>query len=695
MSVATLLVELLTEELPPKALPRLGEVFATQIHAGLVARGLVPAAEPFRWFAAPRRLAITATGVTERAQSQEVTEKIMPVQVALDANGDATPALIKRLQSKGIALDAVAGFERRMDGKSEALFYTRTEPGAALDDVLADIVHDAIKALPIPKLMRWGSSEVQFVRPVHKLTMLHGARVVPGRVLELDAGRVTMGHRFMSRGEIELATADAYEPTLLAEGKVIPDFCERRADIERQLHAAARAENAALGEFADLLDEVCALVEHPTVYVGEFESSYLEVPQECLILTMRANQKYFPLFDQGGRLLNRFLIVSNMRVADPSNIIEGNQRVVRPRLADARFFLEQDKKNGFGSRIVKLGNVVYHNKLGSLGDRVQRIAMLSRFIAGHLGADAVLAERAGLLAKVDLLTDMVGEFPELQGVMGRYYALAEGFNETVADAIEAHYLPRFAGDRLPVGNVACAVALADKLESLIGFFGIGDVPTGDRDPFGLRRAALGVLRILSETPLPLDLAVLIEEGRSGFKRGLLTDDFAPRLLEFMLERLRNLLREAGYAQDAVDAVIALRPTRIDQVVPRLDAVQAFQQLPEASALAAANKRIINILKKVDEVLPEPDVALLQEDAEKALFHRVIEVAPLVRSHVANEDYTEALRVLAGLRDAVDSFFESVMVMSEEPVIRHNRLGLLKMLAALMNQVADISRLSAQ
>ncbi|MCK0506769.1 glycine--tRNA ligase subunit beta [Aromatoleum anaerobium] len=695
MTTATLLVELLTEELPPKALPRLGETFAARIHEGLKACGLVAEDQPFRWFAAPRRLAITVPAVRAAAPSREVTEKIMPMQVALDAEGRPTPALLKKLQAKGIAPEAVASFERRLDGKAEALFYTRVEPGASLDDVLAAIVHDAVKALPIPKLMRWGAGDAQFVRPVHKLAMLHGARVVPGRVLDLDAGRVTMGHRFMSRGEIELATAEAYEPTLLAEGKVIPDFVERRADIERQLVASAQEQGVSLGEYADLLDEVAALVEHPTVYVGEFEAEFLAVPQECLILTMRANQKYFPLFDAAGRLLNRFLIVSNMRLADPSNIVTGNQRVVRPRLSDARFFFEQDRKHTLDSRLPRLAPVVYHNRLGSQLERVERLERLAGRIAGRLHGDVAAASRAARLAKADLVTDMVGEFPELQGIMGRYYALNDGEGEVVADAIQSHYQPRFAGDALPSGNTACAAALADKLDALVGFFGIGQLPTGDKDPFGLRRAALGVLRILIETPLPLDLAALVADAAEGFGPGLLTaTDFESQLLDFMFERLKNLLRDAGHAVDVVDAVLALRPTRIDLVPAKLDAVRVFRGLPEAEALAAANKRIVNILKKAEDELPEPDVALLQEQAEKALFHAVVEVAPLVRSHVANEDYTDALCALAGLRVAVDTFFDDVMVMVEEPLTRQNRLALLRQLAGLMNQVADLSRLSA-
>ncbi len=695
MTSATLLVELLTEELPPKALPRLGETFATKIAEGLKARGLAPADAPFRTFASPRRLAVTVAQVASEAAAKEVTEKLMPVSVALDAEGKPTPALVKKMEAKGIPADAVGSFERRMDGKAEALFHTATVAGAKLADVLASIVQDAVKALPIPKVMRWGDGDATFVRPVHKLTLLHGADVVPGRVLDLDAGRTTRGHRFMSRGDIAIASADAYEPTLLAEGKVIPNFAERRADIERQLLAEAAKQGALLDEYADLLDEVAALVEHPTVYVGEFEAEFLAVPQECLILTMRANQKYFPLFDGAGKLLNRFLIVSNMQVADPSNIIAGNARVVRPRLSDARFFFEQDKKQTLEARLPRLAPVVYHNKLGSQLERVERLEALAGAIAAQLHGDVAAAKRAARLAKADLITDMVGEFPELQGIMGRYYALADGEGLVVAEAIQAHYQPRFAGDALPAGNVAAAVALADKLDALVGFFGIGMVPTGDKDPFALRRAALGVLRILIEAPLPLELPRLIDTAAAGFKPGLLgAEGFAAQLQDFMFERLKNLLRETGRDGAVIDAVLALKPARIDLVPAKLAAVEAFRALPEAEALAAANKRIVNILRKAEGTPGEPDVALLQEDAEKALFHQVVEVAPLVRSHVANEDYTDALCALAGLRAAVDRFFEDVMVMAEEPLTRANRIALLAQLAGLMNQVADLSRLSA-
>ena len=689
----TLLVELVTEELPPKALPRLGETFAAKILAGLRGRELVAATAPMRWFATPRRLAVVIPEVLVQAPERQVTEKIMPVAVAFGADGRPSAALLKKLEAKGIAAAEIGKFARRMDGKTETLYYSFAAPGATLAACLAAVVQDAVAQLPIPKVMRWGDGDAQFVRPVHKLVMLHGAEVVPGTVLDLPAGNVTRGHRFLSRGDIVLARADAYEETLRAEGKVIADFAERRAEIERQLREEAARQNAGLGEYRDLLDEVTALVELPTVYVGEFEHAFLDVPQECLILTMRQNQKYFPLFDTDGKLLPRFLIVSNMRLADPSQIVAGNQRVVRPRLADARFFFDQDRKQTLASRVTRLGNVVYHNRLGSQLARIERMERMAQQIGVALHANSSLAARAARLAKADLVTDMVGEFPELQGIMGRYYALHDGEDVGVAEAIESHYRPRFAGDALPQGNLACAVALADKLDSLVGFFGIGQVPTGDKDPFGLRRAALGVLRILMETPLPLDLMELIQGAAAGFPTDLLTPGFEGALHEFMLERLRNQLREAGHAVEAVDAVLAQKPTRIDLVPPKLQAVREFVSLPEATALAAANKRIVNILRKTDEKFGDPDVLLLQEDAERALFHQLTELAPLVNSMVANEDYTGALKALADLRAAVDLFFDKVMVMVEEPLTRRNRLGLLRQLAALMNQVADISRLS--
>lgn len=694
---ATLLVELLTEELPPKALARLGETFAAQVHAGLSCHNLTAGGTDYRWFATPRRLAIAVPHVLAVAPEATTLEKIMPVAVALDANGAPSPALLKKLQAKGIPASEISRFERRIDGKSETFFYEATVKGARLEAVLATIVAEALKKLPIPKVMRWGDKDVQFVRPVHGLMMLHGDQIVPGEVLGLTSGNTTRGHRFLSEGALRIETAEAYADTLYQQGKVIACFTQRQEEIARQLAIEAGELNATINPAEGLLEEVTALVEWPVVYVGTFEPEYLEVPQECLILTMQQNQKYFPLIDARGKLLNQFLIVSNMAVDDPVHIVTGNAKVVRPRLADARFFFEQDRKIPLASRLDKLASVVYHNKLGSQLQRIERLEALARKIAGRLGADPALAARAGRLAKADLVTDMVGEFPELQGIMGRYYALHDREDPAVADAIQAHYQPRFAGDALPVGNIAAAVALADKLDALTGFFGIGQVPTGDKDPFGLRRAALGVLRILMETPLPLDLDALLADAEAGFPAGLLTQPVRPPLSDFLFDRLRGLLKEAGHAPDVIEAVLAQRPTRIDRVPMKLAAVHAFLRLPEASALAAANKRIGNILKKAESeaglTITEPDVALLKEAAEKALFEQVVHIKPLVQSHVAAEGYAEALQALATVRSAVDTFFDQVMVNVEEPLLRANRLGLLKALHEQLNAVADISRLA--
>ena len=691
-STHTLLVELLTEELPPKALSRLGEVFAAQIHAGLAARKLLTAGDKHEWFATPRRLAIQVPGVLTVAPDAKLTEKIMPVAVALDAAGQPTQALLRKLEAKGIAVSEIAKFEKRMDGKAEALFYEATVKGVSLDEVLAGIVAEALKKLPIPKLMRWGDSDHQFVRPVHGLVLLHGDRVVPGEVLGLTSRAITRGHRFLSSGDIAIGNADVYAEALKTQGKVVVSFAERRSIIAAQLDARAKELSATINPSEGLLDEVTSLVEWPVVYVGEFEVEYLDVPQECLILTMQQNQKYFPLLDASKKLLNQFLIVSNMQVDDPKHIIGGNARVVRPRLSDARFFYNQDRKTGLVSRLAKLGSVVYHNKLGSLGDRAQRLGALSYAIAGKLGADENQARNAGMICKVDLLTDMVGEFPELQGIMGRYYAQHEGAKPDVAEAMDHHYRPRFAGDVLPGSLISCSVALADKLDALVGFFGIGQIPTGDKDPFGLRRAALGVLRILMEKPLALDLANLITEAQAGFTTGTLTQPVSEPLLDFMHDRLRGLLREAGYAQDVVEAVLAQRPTRIDLVPLKLSAVRDFLQLPEALALAAANKRIGNILKKAEGELPAPRPELLAEEAEKSLFARIQAIEPVVAAHVAAHSYSDALKALASVRQEVDQFFDKVMVNVDDAAVRANRLGLLKSLFDQLNAVADISKL---
>lgn len=689
----TLLIELLTEELPPKALSRLGEAFADGIVKGLVAHKLVAANPELHTFASPRRLAVTVAGVAAQAADAQVREKIMPVSVALTADGTPSPALLKKLEAKGISADAVASFERAMDGKSETFFHTMTVPGAALDAVLAGIVAESVKKLPIPKVMRWGDSTHQFVRPVHGLIQLHGSRVVPGEVLGLAAGNTTRGHRFLGEGAVTVESAEAYARTLFEKGSVVASFEARRSLIAHELAKAAAQVGAHPVEDAALLDEVTALVEHPTVYVGEFEAEFLAVPQECLILTMKQNQKYFPLLDAAGKLINKFLIVANIKADIADNITGGNARVVRARLSDAKFFFDTDRKAKLDSRLPRLANVVYHNKLGSVLERIGRIEALAGKIAARLHTDVAAAQRAARLAKADLVTEMVGEFPELQGIMGEYYARHDGEGEVVAKAIEQHYHPRFAGDSLPQGNEACAVALADKLDALVGFYAIGEKPTGDKDPFGLRRAALGALRILIEAQLPLELDALLADAAAGFAAEHKASDAIPALLEFIGDRLRNLLREQGTPVEQVDAVLAALPARVSDVPAKLAAVAEFVALPEAAALAAANKRIVNILKKAEGAIGEIDVALLAEPAEKALAHAVIEAAPLQRSLLENADYTGSLKALAGLRGAVDTFFEEVMVNHEEPLIRANRLALLKALAGMMNAVADISRLS--
>jgi glycyl-tRNA synthetase beta chain len=684
----TLLIELLTEELPPKSLAKLAQVFHEQMQKSLADAGFISAGNAGRWFATPRRLAMQFPDVLQKQPDRTLERKGPAVANGLDAGGKPSKALEGFMRSAGVTFEQLERIADA-DGKAEYFVARQLKAGEAIGHTLAALVDAALKKLPVAKVMRWGAGEAQFVRPVHGLVMLHGDRIVPGIVLGLESRDVTRGHRFMSVGMIDIGSADQYEQKLESEGRVIADFARRREMIRGQLNAAA----GSLQWLQDpaLLDEVTALVEFPAVYEARFEEEFLAVPQECLILTMKANQKYFPLFDQG-KLTNRFLVVSNMQVANPENIITGNARVVRPRLADAKFFYDQDRKVRWLDRLGKLNNVVYHNKLGSQGDRVQRLASQARHIAGKLGANVDQAGKAALMAKTDLVSDMVGEFPELQGIMGRYYALNEGEPEVVADAIEAHYRPRFNGDRLPQGNVACAVALADKLDMLVGFFGIGQLPTGDKDPFGLRRAALGVLRILMETPLPLDLAELLRDTTSFFPAGLPQADFQSLLIDFMLERLRGQLRDAGHDIGVIDAVLALRPMRIDLVPLKLDAVRAFLALPEAQALAAANKRIVNILKKTESRGGDVDFDLLQEPAEKALFEQVNSIAPQIHSQVAGEDYAGALKALAGLRGAVDAFFDNVMVMDKVPEMQQNRLALLGQLAGLMNQVADISRL---
>ena len=589
----------------------------------------------------------------------------------------------------GLTVDAL---KKQPTPKGEVYVARYATKGAILSEVLAQKVEDALKALPIPKVMRWGSGDAQFVRPVHGLMMLHGSRVVPGKVLGLESGNRTRGHRFMGAAEIVLGSAEEYEKKLLDEGKVLADFEKRKAEIDRQLQAEAKKQNASLGEHQALLDEVAALVEHPSVYVGEFDKAFLEVPQECLILTMRQNQKYFPLFDASGKLLSKFLIVSNMKVADPQHIVAGNQRVVRPRLEDARFFFNQDRKQRLEERIPQLARVVYHNKLGSQLERVQRIKLLTGKIARLLGADVLQAERAAELGKADLLTGMVGEFPELQGIMGRYYALHDGEPRGVADAIEQHYRPRFAGDKLPEAPIASAVALADKLDALAGLFSIGEQPTGDKDPFGLRRAALGVVRIVVENLLTLSLWDLVSAAFEPFKSKAQTD-----LQMFFTERMRSYFQERGYSTNEVEAVLSLNPIAIALIPKQLEAVRAFSALPEAASLAAANKRIANILRQAEtkgEVFAGADVSALKEPAEISLFEALQAASRSAKPLFDSGNFAGYLKTFASLKSPVDSFFDTVMVMADDKRLRENRLALLNDLRKAMNRFSDISKLAA-
>ncbi len=701
-----LLVELFVEELPPKALKKLGEAFSAAIADSLKAQGLALADAATTPFASPRRLAVHVAGVAVQAEDKPVSHKLMPVSVGLDATGQATPALLKRLAALGLNEATVPNLKRAGEGKNEALFFDSMAKGATLAEGLQKALDEALPKLPIPKVMSYqlhencerpGWSTVNFVRPVHGLVALHGTEVVPVSVLGLTAGRATQGHRFEAVvSPVILRNADSYAAQMESEGAVIASFAARRAEIERQLHDAAAKIGGGAKPVEDdaLLDEVTALVERPNVLLGCFGQEFLGVPQECLILTMKANQKYFPLLDLTGKLSNQFLIVSNITPDDPSAVIGGNERVVRPRLADAKFFFDQDRKKTLDSRVAKLGNVVYHNKLGTQLERVQRIRKLAGEIARHLNSDAEKTERAAWLAKADLLTDMVGEFPELQGIMGQYYALHDGEAPEVAHAIEAHYHPRFAGDTLPVDNIGAATSLADKLDTLVGIYGIGLVPTGDKDPFGLRRHALGVLRILIEKQMPLDLVSLLQLSKAQFPGEVVAESVVVDVHGFMLERLKNYLRDKHFEAGEIEAVVSQNPTRIDLVIPRLEAVREFGRLPEAAALASANKRIQNILKKTDAPSGSADLALMQEAAERDLLAVVNQLAPQVTALLQNEDYTGALTQLAGARQAVDSFFDSVMVMADEPLIRNNRLTLLKSLGDLMNQVADISKLAA-
>ena len=692
----TLLIELRTEELPPKALVKLGAAFAAGIEAGLKSRDFLGADSVVTPFATPRRLAVTITEVRATSPDKSIREKVLPVSVALDADGNATAPLAKKLAAMGRADVTVAQLERAQDGKAESFFYSYTAAGSPLATGLQAAFDEALAKLPIPKLMSYqrpDGATVQFVRPAHSLIALHGEEIVPLAALGLDAGRVTLGHRFLSDGQpISISHPVNYAGMLENEGKVIASTSARKDAIRAGLLAAAGDDLVLMPE--SLLDEVAALVEWPVVYECRFEDEFLAVPQECLILTMQTNQKYFALTDTNGKLRSRFLIVSNIATDTPEHIVGGNERVVRPRLSDAKFFFEQDKKKTLASRLPLLANVVYHNKLGTQAARTERVTRLAGKIAARLGYDVALAERGAQLAKADLLTDMVGEFPELQGIMGTYYARHDGEPEEVALAASEHYQPRFAGDALPSTQTGTAVALADKLETLVGIWAIGLAPTGDKDPFALRRHALGVVRMLLEKRLTVSISDLLHDAASVFDGQAGFKDPSAEVATFMVERLRGILREKGFTANEVEAVLAQQPQRLDDIVQRLEAVKTFAAMPEAASLAAANKRITNILKKAEGSVGAVDAALLQEDAEKKLAASVARVQPEVAAAFAAGDFTGTLKTLSQLRDDVDGFFNDVMVNAEDPALRSNRLALLAQLHGMMNRVADISKLAA-
>jgi glycyl-tRNA synthetase beta chain len=699
----TLLIELLTEELPPKALAKLGAAFADGIVKGLKSRDFLEHDSVATAYATPRRLAVSITKVRATSPDKSIREKVLPVSVALDAAGNGTPPLAKKLAALGFPNLTVAELERAQDGKAESFFYTYTAAGSMLQSGLQTALEESVAKLPIPKVMSYqrpDGATVQFVRPAHSLIALHGATVVPLTLLGLTASNVSEGHRFLTapgKRAITIANADSYAATLATEGKVLAGVEQRKEQIRAELLAKAGADQVLMPE--SLLDEVAALVEWPVVYECKFEEEFLAVPQECLILTMQTNQKYFALTDANGKLRSRFLIVSNIATDTPTAIIDGNERVVRPRLSDAKFFFEQDKKKTLESRLPLLKNVVYHNKLGTQAERSERVTALAGAIAAKLNADVTLVQRAARLSKADLLTDMVGEFPELQGIMGTYYARNDGEPEDVALAASEHYQPRFAGDALPSTVTGTAVALADKLETLVGIWAIGLGPTGDKDPFALRRHALGVLRMLIEKRLPLSISGLLADAAGLFASVAGFKDPSADVATFMFDRLRGILRERGFSPNEIEAVVAQNPDRLDDIVQRLEAVQAFAALAESASLAAANKRITNILKKNEEALAAAgntgvNVSLLQDLAEKNLNAAVVRVLPEIDAAFNRGDFAGTLKTLAQLRDDVDAFFNDVMVMAEDVALRNNRLALLSSLHGMMNRVADISKLAA-
>ncbi len=711
MTTAPLILELFTEELPPKALKKLGQSFSESIEQSLKSQGLLADSSVTTSYATPRRLAVHLSKVLDKAPNRAVKEKLLPVSIALDAEGKPTAPLLKKLASLGHPDITVNQLERQGSDKSEAFYLTIDVTGQTLATGLQNAVEQAITKLPIPKVMRYqiapGTAQVkdvEFVRPAHGLLAVHGTTTISIEALGLQSKNTTIGHRFLSKGPITISHADEYASTLEKDGKVIANYSARIEKIRDALNKASNGQSVLMPD--SLLEEVCSLVEWPVIYKCEFEKEFLEVPQECLILTMQTNQKYFAMTDKNGKLSNQFLIVSNIETKTPEAIISGNERVVRPRLADAKFFYEQDRKKSLFERTPLLSKVVYHNKLGTQLERTERVSKIAQSIATELkknnaAISVELAERAAKIAKADLLTDMVGEFPELQGIMGRYYALNDNEHPDVAAACMEHYSPKFAGDALPNTDTGTILALADKLETLVGIWGIGLAPTGEKDPFALRRHALGICRILLEKKLALNVSNLITTTLAAFAQDEVKKNVDVTVIHgFILDRLRAYLKDQSwdgknYSTNEVESVVSQLPEVFNDVLDRLKAVRLFGALDESAALAAANKRIGNILKKVDFKIPDTvNHDLLTLDAEKSLAAALNNIMPKVNASFKAGNFTDALQAFATLRTDVDNFFNDVMVMDPNTALRDNRLALLTQMHGLMNQVADIGKLAA-
>lgn len=684
----TFLAEIGTEELPPKALKKLAVAFADNFTAELNNAGLT--FDKVEWFAAPRRLAVKVLGLITEQPSKTIEKRGPAVSVAFDADGKPTKAAEGWARGCGITVDQA---QRLTTDKGEWLYYQMVEPGKETKALLLDLVSNALAKLPIPKPMRWGDKNEQFIRPVHTVTLLFGDELIDGEILGVKSGRTIRGHRFLGQQEFTIDNADQYPQLLAEKGSVIADFEQRKAIIRQDAEKAAAKVGGVADIEEDLLDEVTSLVEFPVVMTAKFEERFLAVPAEALVYTMKGDQKYFPIYDQNGKLLPNFIFVSNINPQDQSSVIEGNEKVVRPRLSDAEFFFKTDLKQRLEDNLPRLKTVLFQQQLGTLFDKTERIEKLSGEIAAQIGADVAKAERAGLLSKCDLMTNMVFEFTDTQGVMGMHYARHDGEDEEVAVALNEQYMPRFAGDELPRSLVACSVALADKFDTLVGIFGIGQHPKGDKDPFALRRAALGVLRIIVEKNLPLDLVDLAQRAAALYGDKLSNANVVEDVVDFILGRFRAWYQEEGIAVDVIQAVLACRPTKPADFDARVKAVNHFRTLDAAQALAAANKRVQNILSKVDGALPENiDLSLCREPQEINLAERVLELQRELQPLFEKGDYQTALSRLADLRESVDSFFDNVMVNAEDEKLRQNRLALLKNLRDLFFKVADISLL---